>query len=185
MKHLLVVIFITLAITGCRNENENEEMPAVNDEQLDEVAYSNYGATINKEDTKGSGDLTYLYANLKPNDSVDVKVKTVITEVCANKGCWIEIPVGDDQMARVTFKNYGFFLPKNSQGKQVILEGKAYKSTTSKEDLKHYAMDGGKSQAEIDAITQDEVTLSFEATGALVETYENMDVIIPADKKAE
>ncbi|BAO56553.1 hypothetical protein NMS_2544 [Nonlabens marinus S1-08] len=151
-------------------------MPAVNDEQLEEVAYLNYGELITNTDAISSDQLADVYANLQPNDSTAVKVRTTINEVCAKKGCWIEVPAGD-ATARVTFKDYGFFLPRNSQGQEVILEGMAYKSKTSIDDLKHYAQDGGKSQQEIDAIVQDEITLSFEATGALVEPFENPDVV--------
>ncbi len=176
MKHLFTLIFITLAFSSCRESSETDKMPAVNDEQLEEVAYLKYGDLINEDDAITSDELSDVYANLQPNDSVAVKVRTSINEVCAKKGCWIEVPAGD-ATARVTFKDYGFFLPRNSQGKEVILEGMAYKSKTSIDDLKHYAADGGKSQQEIDAITQDEITLSFEATGALVESFENPDVV--------
>lgn len=180
MKHILTTIFVTLAILSCRNVESEEEMPAVNEEQLREVAYANYGETITADDSKTTADLEAIYESMKPADTVEVKVKTKISEVCAKKGCWIEIPVSDDQNARVTFKDYSFFLPKNGQGKEVILEGKAFKSQTSIDDLKHFAMDGGKSQEEIDAITEDQITWSFEARGALVESFEGADVFKPA-----
>ncbi|PRP66747.1 DUF4920 domain-containing protein [Nonlabens agnitus] len=180
MKHLFALFFITLTIVGCRDAQENDETPAVNEDQLEEVAFTNYGDDVTADSYIKSGDLTYLFSQLKPNDTVKVKVRTVINEVCAKKGCWIEVPVGDDQSARVTFKDYGFFLPKNSQGKEVVLSGKAFKSVTSVEDARHYAMDGGKSQEEIDAITEDQITLSIVADGALVETYEGADVFVPA-----
>ncbi len=183
MKHLIALLFITLIITGCRNEDREEETPALNEEQLDEVAFTSYGSSITKEDVILSGDLTYLYSSMKPSDTVAVKVRTEISEVCTNKGCWIKVPVGDDQFARVTFKDYGFFLPKNGQGKEVVLSGKAFKSVTTVADAKHYAMDGGKSQEEIDAITEDQVTLSIIADGALVETFEGADVFVAAPAK--
>jgi len=182
MKYLLPLIFITLTIIGCRDTEETDEMPAVNEEQLEEVAYLSYGENITDYKAMDAKDLAAVYANLGLKDSVDVKVKTTINEVCAMKGCWIEIAVGEEN-ARVTFKDYGFFLPKNSQGKEVILIGKAYKSKTSVEDLKHYAMDGGKSKEEIDAITEEEVTLNIVASGALVESFENPDVFEAAPEK--
>lgn len=185
MKYLIILFFITLAITGCRETSESDEMPAVNEEQLEEVAYLKYGNNIDDSNTISSEQLSEVFAQLQPNDSMAVKVRTSINEVCAKKGCWIEVPVGDEK-ARVSFKDYSFFLPRNSQGKEVILEGVAYKSTTSIADLKHYAMDAGKSQKEIDAITEDEVTLSVEAVGALVEFYDMPDVfVVDVEKKSE
>ncbi|MEN8899141.1 MAG: DUF4920 domain-containing protein, partial [Nonlabens sp.] len=69
-----------------------------------------------------------------------------------------------------------FFLPKNGKGKEVILSGKAYKNITPVEELRHYAEDAGKSEEEIAAITEEEVTLSFIADGAMVEEFDNPDV---------
>ncbi|WP_194849986.1 DUF4920 domain-containing protein [Nonlabens antarcticus] len=182
MKHLFAVILMTLSLISCRNTTDTDETPALNEEQLEEVAYLSYGNDIKAEKAISSEELAELYANLKPNDTLNVKVKSSINEVCTNKGCWIKIPAGSES-ARVTFKDYGFFLPKNSQGKEVVLEGRAFKSVTSIEDLKHFAMDGGKSKEEIDGITKEEVTLSFEATGALVESFENPDVFEVAPAK--
>ena len=176
MKYLIGIIFITLTFSSCRNAEENEATPALNEEQLEEVAYLSYGENTTDLKAMDTKDLAAIYANLGLEDTVAVKVKTYISEVCAMKGCWIEIPVGQET-ARVTFKDYGFFLPKNSQGKEVVLMGNAFKSKTSVEDLKHYAKDGGKSPEEIDAITEDKITLNLEASGALVESFENPDVI--------
>jgi hypothetical protein len=182
MKYLIGIIFITLTFSSCRDAEENEETPALNEEQLEEVAYLSYGENITNYKAMDQEDLAAIYANLSLVDTVDVKVKSVINEVCAMKGCWIEIAVGEEY-ARVTFKDYGFFLPKNSQGKKVFLLGKAFKSKTSVEDLKHYAMDGGKSKEEIDAITEEEITLNIVASGALVESFENPDVFEAAPEK--
>ncbi len=70
---------------------------------------------------------------------------------------------------RVTFKDYGFFVPLDSKGREVVMQGKAYADTVTVDMLKHYAEDAGKSQEEIDAITEPEVANAFEATGVLVE----------------
>ena len=41
-------------------------------------------------------------------------------------------------------------------------------SKTSVEDLKHYALDAGKSESEIAAITKPKIEYSFEADGVLL-----------------
>ena len=69
---------------------------------------------------------------------------------------------------RIRFKDYGFFMPKDCSGKEVIFEGKAFYDTTTVEMLKHYAMDGGKSKEEIEKITEPEINLSFLASGVLL-----------------
>lgn len=70
---------------------------------------------------------------------------------------------------RVTFKDYGFFVPMDSKGSEVIMQGKAFADTVTVDMLKHYAEDAGKSTEEIEAITEPEVAIAFEATGVLVE----------------
>ena len=70
--------------------------------------------------------------------------------------------------AFVKFEDYSFFVPKNAQNKEVIVNGKAFVSVESVEDLQHYAKDAGKSQEAIDSITEPKVTYSFMADGVLI-----------------
>ncbi|MCE2790741.1 MAG: DUF4920 domain-containing protein [Saprospiraceae bacterium] len=46
--------------------------------------------------------------------------------------------------------------------------GKAYRETTSVEDLKHFAEDEGKSAEEIAAITEPKTELKFMASGVMI-----------------
>ncbi len=100
-----------------------------------------------------------------------VQVSGEVLAACQMKGCWMKLPLPDGQEMRVTFKDYGFFVPKDCAGKQAVIQGKAYYDTTSVEDLRHYAVDGGMTEEEAaEKYTEPEVELSFEATGvALME----------------
>ncbi len=69
---------------------------------------------------------------------------------------------------RVTFKDYGFFVPKDIAGKTVVVEGVAQKKTTPVSELRHYAEDAGKSKAEIAQITDPKNELAFVADGVIV-----------------
>lgn len=175
MKQLIIGIFAISLLVGCKEQKQEEEMPAINDEQVQEMAYMDYGAEFSNNDVIDAMELGAMYKTMKVGDTTAIKVKGIIAEVCVNKGCWIKMPVGDAS-ATVKFKDYGFFLPKNGQGKEVILNGKAFKNITPVEELRHYAEDAGKSKEEIAAITEEEVTLSFVADGALVEKFDNPDV---------
>ena len=79
----------------------------------------------------------------------------------------MKLDLGNDQEAMVRFKDYGFFMPLNAEG-EVIVNGKAFVSETSVEELRHYAEDAGKSAEEIAAITAPKRTYSFEADGVLL-----------------
>lgn len=181
MKNLLYLSLLAATLFSCRDKDTNEDMPAVNEDQIQETAYMDYGATFKNNDVKTSDAMATVYKNLKAGDSVQVVFKGEMKEVCVNMGCWAQIPVGEEQV-RVKFKDYGFFIPRNGAGKQAIFSGKAFKEVTTVADLKHYAEDGGKTPAEIAAITEDQVTLSFLADGVKVEKFDNPDV---ASKKSE
>ncbi|WP_298954645.1 DUF4920 domain-containing protein [uncultured Nonlabens sp.] len=176
MKKLFIVFFTMSLFVACKEQKDvEEEVPAVNDEQVQEMAYLDYGVKITDKDVIDALELRAIYDGMTVGDTTAVKVKGMIADVCVKKGCWIKLPVGN-QAATVKFKDYSFFLPKNGKGKEVILSGKAYKNVTPVEELRHYAQDAGKSKEEIAAIVKEEVTLSFVADGALVEKFDNPDV---------
>ena len=68
----------------------------------------------------------------------------------------------------VKFKDYGFFVPKDIEGEEVIVEGIAFIEETSVEDLKHFAEDAGKSKEEIESITEPSKSPGFLAHGVLL-----------------
>ncbi|MBO6621033.1 MAG: DUF4920 domain-containing protein [Balneola sp.] len=78
------------------------------------------------------------------NNSSSVVVSTSIAEVCEKKGCFFIAQEGD-YSARITFKDYGFFVPTDSKGKEVTIIGELSKKVLSEEKAKHYADDAGKS----------------------------------------
>lgn len=106
---------------------------------------------------------------LGDQESATMKVEGEIAEVCQMKGCWMTVKTGDNETIRVTFKDYGFFVPKDAAGYKVVFEGEAKKELVDVETLKHYAEDAGKSEAEIAAITEDEMRLTFVASGVRIE----------------
>ena len=75
----------------------------------------------------------------------------------------------DDQLAKVTFKDYEFVIPIDSKGKTATVEGIAKREIIPVDLLQHYAEDEGKSAEEIAAITEDEVSITFEAVGVIIE----------------
>ena len=126
-----------------------------------------FGATINAKKAIAYDE---LIRRMERTDSLAIKVKGKVSEVCQKKGCWMTLvsdEPGKPEM-RVTFKDYAFFMPKDLAGKHVVIDGFAYVDVTSVEDLRHYAEDAGKSKAEIAAITKPERELSFEAAGVLI-----------------
>lgn len=53
-----------------------------------------------------------------------VKVSGPVSRVCGKKGCWMSLTTEDGtSQLRVTFKDYGFFVPKASKGMVATVEG--------------------------------------------------------------
>ena len=80
----------------------------------------------------------------------------------------MKLDLGNGESAFVKFKDYGFFVPLNADGSETIVYGKAFVDEVSVDELKHYAKDGGKSQAEINKIKKPEVTYAFMANGVYI-----------------
>jgi Domain of unknown function (DUF4920) len=127
---------------------------------------TNFGAKIKQN--KKALPANEVASTLGNNDKAKIRVTGVVEDVCQAKGCWMKVTTDNGKSMRVTFKDYAFFVPKDIAGKKVIFEGTAYKTVTSIADLKHYALDAGKTEAEITKITKPESEITFEADGVIV-----------------
>ena len=130
---------------------------------------NSFGAGVSKPDAATT--FADVNAQLATADSVNVVMRAKVSGVCQTKGCWMNLvdPTGatSDEIF-VQFHDYGFFMPKDIEGREVIVEGKAYKEETTVEELKHYAEDEGKSPEEIAAITEPITEKKFMATGVIL-----------------
>lgn len=96
------------------------------------------------------------------------KVSGKVVEVCTKKGCFMKLEQANKETVTVRFTDYAFFMPQNIVGKTVVVDGTAKVTTTSVEDLQHYAEDAGKSEAEIAAIKTPKKATEIMADGVLV-----------------
>lgn len=74
-----------------------------------------------------------------------VRVAGHVTRACSRKGCWMELAVNEKKGAprcRVTFENYGFFVPRDSAGSQARLEGTVQVTEVEKDAVQHYESEG-------------------------------------------
>ena len=85
----------------------------------------------------------------------------------------MKLDMENGEQVMVKFKDYGFFVPKDIEGKQVIVNGKAFVNEMPVDEQRHYAEDAGKSQEEIALITTPKKTFAFEADGVLIADYAN------------
>lgn len=81
-------------------------------------------------------------ASLDGQSEATVKVTGEVTEVCQAKGCWM-ILVDGDTYARITFKDYGFFVPIETSMQRTVVYGVLTEHVLSGEQAAHYAQDAG------------------------------------------
>ncbi|MDQ3651784.1 MAG: DUF4920 domain-containing protein [Acidobacteriota bacterium] len=93
-----------------------------------------------------------------------VRVEGIIERVCTNKGCWMELApqASATESVRVTFKDYGFFVPTTSQGMKAQAEGQFAVKVLSKEKADHYEGEGARLKRNQDGTATE---ISFLASG--------------------
>ena len=175
---LMSCAFGAFSIIGCNSKTTSEtEVPAEGTVELKDkkpvggavsgnVSPSIFGEEISVEEVTSAED---LLAGLESTDTLrDIVIGGKIASVCKKKGCWMNVQMGEEKEVFVKFKDYGFFMPLDASGKEVIVAGKAFVTEVSVADLKHYAEDAGKSSEEIANITAPAKEFAFEANGVLL-----------------
>ena len=170
MRNIMMLVVCLTAMIACKQQTqENQETTATapaEEASAESAGINYYGEKITEE---GAMSVEELSAALEGKDSVLVKLSSNILSTCQVKGCWMKVNLADDSEMRVTFKDYGFFVPKEGmEGKETIIEGYAKQLETDVATLKHYAKDAGKSQEEIDAIDTPKREIAFVASGVII-----------------
>ncbi|MDN3204517.1 DUF4920 domain-containing protein [Algoriphagus sediminis] len=166
MKYTKVIAVLATGILfACQTEKKEEVVMEEKVEVTSEAIPGSYGEGVEEMEAMNTAELVVKMAEA---DSYEGQVYGEIKEVCTKKGCWLTMDLPDGESMRVTFKDYGFFVPTTSQGFPILLEGVATRVTTDVETLRHFAEDQGKSEEEIAQITEPKVEITFEATGVII-----------------
>jgi hypothetical protein len=92
-----------------------------------------------------------------------VVTEGVVQAACTKMGCWMEVaPTAGKSGMRVTFKDYGFFVPKDSKGMKARMSGLVEVKTLSKEEADHLAHEGATIARNADGTARE---VSFVADG--------------------
>ncbi|MDY7229225.1 DUF4920 domain-containing protein [Hyalangium rubrum] len=89
--------------------------------------------------------LADLLAKPQEHSGKTVLVEGQVRKACEKKGCWMELSTAADAKGpgvRVTFKDYGFFVPLDSAGSQARVEGVVQVAELSENRAKHYEGEG-------------------------------------------
>ena len=102
--------------------------------------------------------LSELIAQKQDYLGKEVRVYATITQVCQAKGCFF-IAVQDDRWARITFRDYAFFVPTNTANSRVLIEGVFSETKLSTAQAQHYQTDLGSSDNSADARSLQEYSI--------------------------
>ncbi|HYQ05273.1 MAG TPA: DUF4920 domain-containing protein [Polyangiaceae bacterium] len=76
-----------------------------------------------------------------------VTVEGQVRAACTRRGCWMELAQSSDPKlpgCRVTFKDYGFFVPTDSAGSHAKVQGTLGVNTLPAERVAHLESEGGQ-----------------------------------------
>jgi len=73
-----------------------------------------------------------------------VILQALVGRVCQAKGCWMGLVEEGTSGVRVTFKDYGFFVPTDASGLVAQIEGTVHASTLTKEEADHLESEGAE-----------------------------------------
>lgn len=166
MKKYLFIASAALLVACGQTQNNHAENTATDSSATAQTQVQYFGELI-------TADSAVTFEEMKTamgtNKEMNVKVTAPIDAVCQKKGCWMDVKAADGSTMRVTFKDYGFFVPKDASGKQAIMQGVAKIEETSVADQQEYLKDAGKSKEEIAAVKEPKKELVFEANGVIIQ----------------
>jgi len=108
-------------------------------------AFEDFGAELPAADRIHT--LSEAVAAVPELDGESVLIESEVQQVCQKKGCFF-IARDGETVARVRFKDYGFFIPTDSAGKTVTLAGTVSRVELSPEQAAHFAEDLGEEAPE-------------------------------------
>jgi hypothetical protein len=160
VKNIIIIGLLVGYVAIACNQQKNKAAQAVTENGITKA-----GEVFSPNKTT---PVAILEKTMNGKNNFETIAEGKIQSVCQKKGCWMRLDKGNGENMMVTFKDYGFFMPKDCAGKTAVMKGIAYYDTISIDMLKHYAEDAGKPQSEIDKISQPEIAVSFEASGVIL-----------------
>lgn len=166
MKNLWVyAMFSLIFLSSCKKNSGNSESEQAS---ADKTNYEIYGEDFEADNKLSAAEMEERFKNLEKGDTLQLTFETTVNAVCKNKGCWMKLNLPEEEDVMVKFRDYEFFVPKNIEEKQVVVQGEAFMTEVSVEEQRHYAEDMGMTEEEIMAINQPKRTYSFVAEGVKI-----------------
>ena len=141
-RYLLFVLIFGITSVGIAQQQSTEkEVVSLSDPVESTEQYEVYGSEF--EASEQPMTLENLLSKSDSYKNKQVVAKGEIKQVCQKKGCFFILADGQKE-ARITFKDYEFFIPTNTAGKKVVLKGTFNVKELTEKKAKHYAKDAGE-----------------------------------------
>jgi hypothetical protein len=161
---LWAILATTMLLASCNRADEQKPAIEAKAQSATEITkpsqYKAFGDSLQSKSAPIALADAINAASTDEKAATPVRIEAKVVDVCQKKGCWMMLTDGKSTM-RVTFKDYGFFMPKDITGKTIIAEGIVKADVLTEADARHYAEDAGKSKAEIAAIKGDQKQVSM------------------------
>ncbi len=138
--NLAATLMLTFLVAGTSFAAGREDVVRLSEPVEATPEYETFGAPMDFSVTKVT--LQDIAVNGDRYTDKAVRVETRVSKVCKKKGCFFIAQQGDS-VVRVTFKDYGFFVPTDITGKEVMLVGEVVADEITPEKAKHLAEDLG------------------------------------------
>ena len=143
MKYLAVIAGLLAANVSLAAEDP--EVLRLSEPVAQTADSETFGAVL--DETVPEVALEQLVSDSQRYEGSPVRLAARVSRVCRKKGCFFIAQDGNAYM-RVSFKDYGFFVPTDISGRRVTLIGEVVGREMTPEEALHYAEDlGGKSEA--------------------------------------
>jgi len=164
MKIYGLLIGAALLVSSCATESKKvEEEKIVTEEKTVELGESYGEFNVNPEEAISVEEMLKAF-NENPTVN-EFTFEAPLIEVCSKAGCWVNIEKGNGETFMVRFKDHFTIPPATEVGTEAYLHGVAHYDTISVELLQHFAEDAGKTEEEINEITEPKFEVGFECDG--------------------
>ncbi|PRY12368.1 uncharacterized protein DUF4920 [Pontibacter ummariensis] len=165
MKKVFLLIGLAAVASACNRPDTTTSTTETTNPPTAEPTQA-FGAAFSEAPVVPAARLQEMAAG---KDSVQATVEGEIIASCQAKGCWMDVKLAENSIMKVTFRDYGFFMPvEDLKGRKVVFTGIAKREVISVDDQRHYAKDAGKSETEIASITSPKEELRFVADGVIL-----------------
>lgn len=138
MRYALSIVLLAISCTALADVIRLSE-------PVDETAtHEVFGSTMRA--TAEPVSLADIMAAPESHQGNTLVIQTRVAKVCQKKGCFFIAQQGRHAL-RVSFKDYGFFVPTDMGGKAVTLVGELVERTLTAEQAAHFNQDAGAADA--------------------------------------